>query len=612
MRKVLSLLSIVFVGITLSASTELIEPQTSIEQLVQEQEIVKSEEELFKEESEKLIKKLLKSKNPSKLSRKLTRKYYKYHDYQAFFVSHDGLKQMATTLINKIKDDQVLKPNLHILFNLEKIELQLLKVSEDKNINELIKTDFMLISTYHRYMTYLSKGIINWGAFQKQLKSLDEEKEIIANWRKYNVHKNKRSLLYEAVKADDISIAIDKVNYTFPKAKELSELIKEFEELANNGGYIKVPLVKKSMKRGNYYSEIKQLRQRLIQSNDLKDNECYIEKTNEEKNLFQDKTTSVDMEKKSVEVLQDCQELFDDNVYQAVKSFQKSHGLVEDGIVGRNTIKRINIPVETKIKKMRINLERMRWMPRELGEKYLLVNIPDYNLKVYKEGEKRLEMPVVVGERRHPTPIFSHKVSTIVLNPYWRIPQRIVRREIIPKLVEDPTYLNRNEIKTFANWSHKSMEYDTTEIDWSMYLDNDLIGNTVSAPMRFIQIPGKKNPLGRMKFLFPNKYSVYLHDTPAKSLFKKRKRAFSHGCIRLGRPHDLLKTIAEDDIKIDYTKAKEILSDIEKTDFGLSKKIPVHIIYLTSWIDDEGKVQFRDDVYSYDKMHSKLIYNKSL
>ncbi len=122
----------------------------------------------------------------------------------------------------------------------------------------------------------------------------------------------------------------------------------------------------------------------------------------------------------------------------------------------------------------------MRWMPRDLGEKYLIVNIPDYNLKMYKEGEIKLEMPVVVGERRHPTPIFSHKVSAIVLNPYWRIPQRIVKREIIPKLIEDPTYLEKQDIKTFENWSHKSMTYDTSSVDWSMYLDNDLIGTSQS------------------------------------------------------------------------------------------------------------------------------------
>ncbi len=115
-----------------------------------------------------------------------------------------------------------------------------------------------------------------------------------------------------------------------------------------------------------------------------------------------------------------------------------------------------------------------------------------------------------------------------------------------------------------------------------------------------------------MKFMFPNKYSVYLHDTPFKSLFKKKRRAFSHGCIRLSRPHDLLKTIAEEDSIVNYDKAKEVLEDIEKTDIDLTKKIPVHIVYLTTWIDEKGKVQFRDDIYNYDRMQSKYLFNKSL
>jgi murein L,D-transpeptidase YcbB/YkuD len=203
-------------------------------------------------------------------------------------------------------------------------------------------------------------------------------------------------------------------------------------------------------------------------------------------------------------------------------------------------------------------------------------------------------------------------ISAIVLNPYWRIPQRIVKREIIPKLINDPLYLSDRDIRVHENWSHKSEIVDTSEIDWNLYLDSDLIGNSTVAPMRFIQIPSNKNPLGRMKFMFPNKYSVYLHDTPFKRLFKYRKRAYSHGCIRLERPNDLLKTIAQEDRKVDYTIAKEILSDIEKTDMDLSKKIPVHIVYLTSWIDDDGKIQFRDDVYRYDRMQTRLIYGKSL
>lgn len=556
----------------------------------------------FYQSKESLSKLLNSKKNPASINRNLIKKYYKNHNYIPFWVDSDGIKQLTFELLLSIKEDSILGPFSKKLFNLDKINLQIEKINSFNNVDELITLDIMLTSIYHQYMRYLSKGFINWGEFQKELKELDEKKEIIANWKKYDVRKNIRRLLYKAVKKNNLLVAIKEVDYTFPKAEELSKKIKEYDEIATKGGYLKVPSVKKSLKKGNYYPQIVDLRQRLIQSKDLKSIEC-MKKSIEV--ITEDMIKEVNIHEKN------CLELYDENVFNAVKSFQRNHGLVEDGIIGRNTIRRLNIPIEKKIKKMRINLERMRWMPRTLGKKHLIINIPDYKLKMYNNGEVKLNMDVVVGEYKNPTPIFSHKMKSIVLNPYWRIPQSIVKKELIPKLVEDPSYLIKNDIKVFENWDHESMQFDTSSVDWSMYLNNDLIGTSKVAAMRFIQIPGNKNPLGKMKFMFPNRYSVYLHDTPYKYLFKNKRRAFSHGCIRLSRPNDLLKTIMQEDSNLSYKKAEEILSNIEKTDLDLSKKIPVHIIYLTSWIDEEGKIQFRDDIYNYDRMQEKLLYSKA-
>lgn len=516
--------------------------------------------------------------------------YYKNHNFIPFFININEVKPIGLELLNIIRDDEVLKPNINNFFQLEKIDAQILKVKNNiKNIDELIILDSMLISTYHTYMNYISNGIIDWDKFQEELKELDEKKEIIANWKKYDARKNIRELLFEAVDKNDINLAINQANYTFPKARELAATIKKYEQLALNGGYIKVPDINNSLKKGTYTPEIKTIRERLLQSNDLLENRCESHSVNKNQN--------------------NCFELFDENLFLAVKLFQRRHGLVEDGIIGKNTVRWMNIPIEKKIEKMRINLERMRWLPRTLGEKYVIVNIPDYNLRMYYEGSKTLEMAVIVGEKKHPTPIFSDNISSVVLNPYWRIPQRIVKKEIIPKLVEDPNYLAKNDIKAYENWSYKSLEYDVSSVDWSMYLNNDLIGDTKSAPMRFIQIPGENNPLGRIKFLFPNIYSVYMHDTPGKSLFKNNIRAYSHGCIRLSKPNELLKTIANEDKSFKIEDAEEVLSDIERKDLNLKKKIPVHIVYLTSWVDDEGEIQFRDDIYDYDRMQKKYIYN---
>jgi len=248
----------------------------------------------------------------------------------------------------------------------------------------------------------------------------------------------------------------------------------------------------------------------------------------------------------------------------------------------------------------------MRWLPRDFGEKYILINIPDYRLKMIENNEIKLNMAVVVGETKHPTPIFSDNMSYIVLNPNWNIPESIAKKEILPKLLKDPNYLASKGIDIYQGWHKDSEKVETTEI-----LDTLILQDVQGVPnFRFTQGPGDENPLGRMKFMFPNKHAVYLHDTPAKSLFNNARRAYSHGCIRLSKPQELLTTIINEDKTINSERVNQILSeDIEKEKaIGLSKKIPVHIIYLTTFVDENGKLQFREDIYNYDKIQEKLMF----
>jgi len=242
-----------------------------------------------------------------------------------------------------------------------------------------------------------------------------------------------------------------------------------------------------------------------------------------------------------------------------------------------------------------------------LGSKYLLVNITDYKLLMVDEGNILLEMPVVVGKKRYPTPIFSHKISSIVLNPYWRVPNRIVKKEMVPQLVKNPSYFDKRGMQMHADWNESSPHYALQSIDWRIYLENENEEENFDVPMRFIQLPSNNNPLGRVKFMFPNQYSVYMHDTSEKRFFKYRKRAFSHGCIRVSKPDELLQCIAKYDKNIDYNKTKEILENIYKIKLGLDKTIPIHMVYLTSWVNENGVIQFRDDIYSYDTMQYELL-----
>ncbi|RXK07982.1 L,D-transpeptidase family protein [Halarcobacter bivalviorum] len=508
-------------------------------------------------------------------------KYYYHFENKAIWIQNNNqIKDLAFDLINKIKQDKILEPQINKLFEFEKIE-NLLEHRDYLSKNRLIELDLLLTKTYHEYMTYLAKGIINWQIFLDELKKIEEKDEIKAKWAKYEVRKNFITLLKKAIEKQDINLAINEVNYTFPYAKDLENEIKRLEEISQSGGYITIPETKTILKKGNFYPQIKQIRQRLYQSNDLDSILCERD-------------------------IENCLEYYDQTLFTAVINFQKRYGLIADGIIGKKTIEKLNTPVEEKIKTVRINLERMRWLPRNLGKEFILINIPAYKLKFYEEKEVQLKMDIIVGKKRFPTPVFSHRMSEIIVNPYWKIPQTIVKKEIIPKLVKNSDYLENENINVHENWDTNSLKFDVSSVDWNMYLDNDLIGTPKEAPMRFIQTPGGTNPLGRIKFLFPNQYSVYLHDTPEKHYFTLNEKTLSHGCIRLERPFELFEKIILKEHETNFEKNK-IIQNLEEKDFKLSKKIPIHIVYLTAWVEN-NKLQFREDIYDYDKIQSKLLF----
>lgn len=634
-------LSALFLSSSLFATTDIkpseIKQEVLNEKYVKVDNIAPSLEEIFINDSTQTVKKLLSYRKipNSFLSKSSIKNYYKNFNNQLIWSDKNGIKDISITLLETIKNDPVLKPNIKKAFNLEKIlkELTKLEKTDDKYLESMTKIDFMLTSIYDKYMRYLSKGYINWKGFKRELRKLDEKEEILADWEKFNVNKNTAKLLKEAIIQNDLSFAFNEVNYTYPKAKELASTINDFEKLSLEGGYIKLPKFKK-LTLGDTSDIVKILRERLLQSKDLKENTCDIQNdiTPDTISQIQRKEDNLQVNAQVANAVKpDTCEVYDEDLKEAVISFQKNHGLLADGIVGPTTRKYLNISVESKIAKMRLNLERMRWLPRSLGEKYLLVNIPDYRLKMYENNEVKLDMKTVVGTRKNPTPIFSNEMSFIVLNPYWRIPPRIVKREIIPKLVKNPSYLDGRGIRLHENWDHNSAEFDLNSIDWSLYDENRVATTNITTTivngeevqteevvepekgptMRFIQIPSDKNPLGRMKFMFPNKYAVYLHDSPAKRYFNYTKRAYSHGCVRLAEPKELLKAIASRDDNLDFDKASNILEDIEKTQIGLKKKIPVHMVYLTSWVDENNNLQFRDDIYKYDKIQKRLMYKSN-
>lgn len=563
----------------------------------------------FELESKKNIKSLL-NKNYENLliSKKNLDDYYFTNDFKPYWVEEKGVKNIAFSLLDKIKNDPVLKPHANKLFRLDEVisTLNTLDKSNDKYFFNLAKIDFMLTELFDRYVTYLTKGSIKWSAFEEKLAELEKETEIKASWDKYSSNENPKLLLKKVIERDDLSGVLKEIDFNYPQVKELILAIDELEKVSSKGGYTKIPEFK-SLKVGDISEYLPILRKRLFESQDL-NTQCQntINTQGLITNSINTNGNDVDETNPEIEKLStNCENIFDEDLKNAVISFQKKHGLFADGVVGLKTQKFLNISADKKISIIRLNLERMRWLPRDLGEKYLLINVPEYRLRLYENNNIVLNMAVIVGDTKFPTPIFSDKMSYIVLNPSWNIPDSIAKNEIIPKLLKDPNYLAEKGIDIYAGWNGSPEKVDSKDvIDSAILEDEEYLRN-----FRFSQTSNEDNPLGRMKFMFPNKHSVYIHDTPAKSLFANSRRAYSHGCIRLSKPEELLSIIANEDKNLNIEKVNEILSSkISEKSIGLDKKIPIHIIYLTSWVDENGVLQFREDIYNFDKIQKELLF----
>ncbi|MFO0990877.1 MAG: L,D-transpeptidase family protein [Hyphomicrobiales bacterium] len=279
------------------------------------------------------------------------------------------------------------------------------------------------------------------------------------------------------------------------------------------------------------------------------------------------------------------------DLVEAVKRFQARHGLTDDGVIADNTLEAMNIPIADRIRQMELNLERRRWMDDDLGDYYIFVNVADQELKVVKNDKTIHTAKLVVGKPYSRTPVFSEKMKYIVINPYWNVPSSIANKEYLPKLKQDPGYLKRQNIRIFAGAGDDAAEVNPYSVNWK---------SLNRMPYSLRQDAGGKNALGRVKFMFPNRFNVYLHDTPAKSLFDKDLRVFSHGCMRVQDPLDLAALLLAgqgwDRSRIDVAVATG-----KQRVVNLEKPIPVHVTYLTAWVNKDGAVNFRRDVYNRDR-----------
>ncbi len=247
--------------------------------------------------------------------------------------------------------------------------------------------------------------------------------------------------------------------------------------------------------------------------------------------------------------------------------------------------------------KVRLNLERVKLLKPETSPNYALVNIPEFRVRIIENGKTAVSMKVVVGKTRLQTPIFGEDLKYIVVNPQWNVPDSIARNEVIPKTLKNPAYLSRHRLEI-----HRDYNLDSPKLSFSALNPQSYVGGKGPVPFKFIEPPSKKNGLGRVKFLFPNHYSVYMHDTQSKYLFKRTVRCYSHGCVRLERPQEMLKYIIEHYTSISWEEAKEMYASMKTHYIRLTKRLPVHTAYFTTYIDDDGKLRVFKDIYGYDRL----------
>ena len=288
-------------------------------------------------------------------------------------------------------------------------------------------------------------------------------------------------------------------------------------------------------------------------------------------------------------------ELFDEALESAVKRFQLRHGLTADGAAGRATLAELNVSAEDRVDQVALNLERWRWLPHNLGRRHIIVNIAAFELDVVEEESLVMTMRVVVGvpDSGQYTPVFSDTMRYMVLNPYWQVPHDIAAKDLLLRVQQDSTYLAQQKIRVFTGWGPSGKEVDPATVDWAAITPDDF-------PYRLCQDPGPINALGRIKFMFPNKFNVYLHDTPSRPLFGRARRDFSHGCIRIQKPIDLAVYLLRKDPRWNREELLRALDEVVDRTVPIPEPIPIHMLYWTAWVDESRTIQFRRDIYGRD------------
>ena len=419
-------------------------------------------------------------------------------------------------------------------------------IKTSKELEHLVDFDIFFTYSLVRCGSYLSSGRA-------------DPRTIDPNWRYVPRNDNLAQIINDAIETNTLERLPGKLAPPHAEYVALKEMLRKYREIGAKGGWTALP-VDLTLMLGEDNPNVAVLRNNLTITGDLKT------------------TAPVDTP-------------FDNELSEAVLRFETRHGLKPDGILNPQVIAIMNVPVEFRISQIEANLERLRWLPNDLGTRHVLVNIPAYELSVREGNQVPLKMKVVVGTNEHRTPLFSDMIESVVFSPYWNIPESIATKEMLPKIMKDPDYLMRQNIEVVKVGKTATQVINPSKINW-----NEPPGDF---QYQLRQKPGERNSLGLVKFLFPNEFNVYLHDTPADNLFDKLTRNFSHGCVRVDKPAELAAYLLRDQPEWTAEKIEKAMHAETENHVALKSPVPVHIVYWTAWVDSTGVLQIRPDVYGY-------------
>ncbi|MBL3656171.1 L,D-transpeptidase family protein [Fulvivirga sediminis] len=471
-------------------------------------------------------------------SKKSIPDFYLDRGFEPAWDNDDSIAELLEQ-IKLVHQDGLNPEDYHLTYLLEHV----------KNVSSVTPMlDIMLTDAYFLLTTHLLMGKVNASTIDPEWKSSNKEIEL-------------KKTLTHALEEVEVAKSINNVKPKYETYLKLKQALAEYEQMKSKEPW---PLINsgETLKPGDNDDRILQLRARLSFTN-------YYE---------------------TPEAPDSTLRIYDEALASAVKEFQKRNGLAPDGALGKGTIGALNETLDNKIKKTTINLERCRWLPTDLGKEHLIVNIASFQLHAVKDGKTMLTMNVVVGKPYRKTPVFSEKLRYLVFNPYWTVPPTILSKDILPSVRKNSNYLNNLNIKVVSG----ETVIDPSTINWATTTASNF-------PYQLRQDPGPNNALGIVKFIFPNPYNVYMHDTNHRELFANTDRALSSGCIRLSRPKDMAVYILNNTKdEWDEKRVDNIIKTSKNYTVMIKRDIMVHLLYWTAFVDDNGVVNFRTDIYDRD------------